>query len=64
MHYACKEMSKANLIERKGVKGVMREREILARLNCSCIVSLHLAFQDEEYLYMVCPRCFYGLISL
>ncbi len=53
--YACKEMSKTSLISDKAVQFAFKEKNILSRLNCPTIVSLHWAIQDEENLYMVMP---------
>ena len=51
--FAMKEMSKATIIDRKTVKSVLVERDILSTISHPFIVNLHFAFQDNDKLYLV-----------
>lgn len=52
-HYALKEMNKAKIIDKKSVKSIKYERELLEKLHHSYIVNMHYAFQDYDNLYLV-----------
>ncbi|XXQ31075.1 G protein-coupled receptor kinase [Plasmodiophora brassicae] len=51
--YACKEMSKDKVYERKRERLLQNERHFLTRVNHPFIVGLHYAFQDKTNLYFV-----------
>lgn len=51
--YAMKYMSKAACIEKDAVRNVLREMDILMRLDYSFLVNLWFTFQDEEDLFVV-----------
>ena len=51
--FAMKVMHKLRIISKNSVNSVMNERKILESLKFSFIVSMHYAFQDREYLYLV-----------
>ena len=53
MIFAMKEMSKARIIDRKSVKSIIVERDILSKLNHPFIVNLHFSFQDSDKLYLI-----------
>jgi serum/glucocorticoid-regulated kinase 2 len=48
-----KEMSKARIINKRSIKSVINERQILAQLHNRHLVNMHFAFQDKENLYLV-----------
>ena len=52
-YYALKLMSKVKIIDKKSIKSVNSERELLSKLYHPFIVNMHYAFQDNEYLYLV-----------
>ena len=52
-HYALKQMSKVKIIDKKSIKSINSERELLSELYSPFIVNMHYAFQDKEYLYLV-----------
>ena len=51
--FAMKEMSKARIIDRKSVKSILAEREILSQMNHPFIINLHFSFQDSDKLYLI-----------
>lgn len=51
--FAMKQMSKARIINKRSVKSVINERQILAQLQNNHIVNMHYAFQDRDNLYLV-----------
>ena len=53
MLFAMKEMSKARIIDRKSVKSIIIERDILSKLNHPFIINLHFSFQDQDKLYLI-----------
>ena len=53
MTYALKEMSKLKVIDKKSIKSINSERELLSKLHHPFIVNMHYAFQDNENLYLV-----------
>ena len=52
-YYALKQMSKVKIIDKKSIKSINSERELLSELYSPFIVNMHYAFQDKEYLYLV-----------
>ena len=46
-------MSKVKIIDKKSIKSINSERELLSQLYSPFIVNMHYAFQDKEYLYLV-----------
>ena len=46
-------MSKVKIIDKKSIKSINSERELLSELYSPFIVNMHYAFQDKEYLYLV-----------
>jgi len=53
--YALKTITKRQLIESGQVKGVMREKQIMASLQHTFILPLVGAFQDDDFLYLLLP---------
>ena len=51
--YAMKYMSKARMIRKETVYNVLREQEMLIKIDHSNIVKLWFTFQDEEDVFMV-----------
>ena len=51
--FAMKEMSKARILNKRSVKSVMNERQILTSLHNPFLVNMYYAFQDRENLYLV-----------
>ena len=51
--YAMKEMSKKKIIDKKSIKSILNERDLLARMNHPFIVNMHFAFQDNDNVYLV-----------
>ena len=51
--YALKEMSKLKVIDKKSIKSINSERELLSKLHHPFIVNMHYAFQDNENLYLI-----------
>ncbi|CCK72052.1 putative serine/threonine protein kinase KIN82 KNAG_0I02670 [Huiozyma naganishii CBS 8797] len=58
--YAMKIFSKKDMIERKKVKRILAEQEILATSNHPFIVTLYHSFQTEDYLYLCMEYCLGG----
>lgn len=58
--YAMKILNKKEMIERKKVKRVLAEQEILATANHPFIVSLYHSFQSEDHLYLCMEYCMGG----
>ncbi|KAG0340527.1 hypothetical protein BG004_006363, partial [Podila humilis] len=50
--YALKYISKAQVIKMDAVRNILRERQILERLDHVFLVNMRFAFQDDEYMYM------------
>ena len=46
-------MSKVKIIDKKSIKSINSERELLSKLYHPFIVNMHYAFQDDKYLYLV-----------
>jgi CRP-like cAMP-binding protein len=53
--YALKTITKRQLIDAGQVKGVMREKQIMASLEHPFILPLVGSFQDENFLYLLLP---------
>ena len=53
--YALKTITKRQLIESGQVKGVMREKQIMACIEHPFILPLVGSFQDEDFLYLLLP---------
>lgn len=51
--YAMKKLKKSEMLRRGQVEHVKAERNLLAEVDCNCIVKLYCSFQDEEYLYLI-----------
>lgn len=51
--YAMKEMLKARVMAKKSIESVMKELELMVRINSNFIVNVHWAFHDNESLYLV-----------
>ncbi|KAK8936320.1 Serine/threonine-protein kinase AtPK1/AtPK6 [Platanthera zijinensis] len=51
--YAMKKLRKSEMLRRGQVEHVRSERNILAEVDCNCIVRLYCSFQDNEFLYLV-----------
>ena len=52
-YYALKEMSKARIIQKKSIKSVMNEKNILCHLKNDFIVNMKRSFQDRDNLYLL-----------
>ena len=46
-------MSKVKVIDKKSIKSINSERELLSKLYHPFIVNMYYAFQDDKYLYLV-----------
>ena len=46
-------MSKVKIIDKKSIKSINSERDLLSELYSPYIVNMYYAFQDKEYLYLV-----------
>ena len=51
--YAMKEMLKARVMSKKSIESVMKELELMCRINSDFIVNVHWAFHDDLNLYLV-----------
>jgi serine/threonine protein kinase len=51
--YALKEMRKVRVIDKRSVKNINHEKEILSKINHPFIVNMHYSFQDYDNLYLV-----------
>ena len=52
-YYALKEMSKLKIIDKKSIKSIKSELELLSNMESPYIVNMHFAFQDTENLYLI-----------
>ena len=52
-YYALKEMSKLKIIDKKSIKSIKSELELLSNMESPYIVNMHFAFQDKENLYLI-----------
>lgn len=53
--YALKTISKRQLIDAGQVKGVLREKQIMASIEHTFILPLNGSFQDDDFLYLLIP---------
>ena len=44
---------KSKLIDKKCVKAIIKERNLMSKINHPFIVNMHFSFQDNHYLYMI-----------
>lgn len=51
--YAMKEMLKARVMAKKSIESVMKELELMCKIDSDFIVNVHYAFHDVEFLYLV-----------
>ena len=51
--YAMKEMLKARVMAKKSIESVMKELELMCKIDSDSIVNCQYAFHDEQYLYLV-----------
>ena len=51
--YAMKEMLKARVMSKKSIESVMKELELMCKIESDFIVNVHWAFHDVEHLYLV-----------
>ena len=51
--FAMKTFLKSKIIDKKCVKSIIKERNLLSRINHPFIVNMHFSFQDNHYLYMI-----------
>ena len=51
--FAMKIFSKSKLIDKKCVKSIIKERNLIAKINHPFIVNMHFSFQDNHYLYII-----------
>ena len=52
--YAMKKMYKIEIIDKKCEKDILIELSLLSRIHHPFIVNIHFAFQDSDYLYLIC----------
>lgn len=52
-YYALKEMKKALILQKKSIKSVLNEREILGKLKNPFLVNMKKSFQDKKNLYLL-----------
>ena len=50
---AMKEMLKARVAAKKSIESVMKELELMVKINSDFIVNIHWAFHDHECLFLV-----------
>ena len=53
IYFAMKEMSKKAILDKKSIKGILYERELLSKMNHPFLVNMHFSFQDNNYIYIV-----------
>lgn len=51
--FAMKRLLKSRIIDKKFIKGIIRERNLLSKMNHPFLVNMYFSFQDNHYLYMV-----------
>ena len=51
--YAMKEMLKARVMAKKSVESVIKELELMCKINSNFIVNVQYAFHDRDTLYLV-----------
>ena len=50
--FAMKKMSKTKIIDKRSVRSVNAERDLLEIMNHPFIINMHFSFQDNDYLYI------------
>ena len=55
--YAIKILKKQHILERSQEAQIMREKEILAKIDHPFLIKLKMSFQDERKLYFVMEYC-------
>ena len=48
-----KRILKNKIIDKKFIKGIIKERNLLSKLDHPFLVNMHFSFQDKQYLYMI-----------
>ena len=48
-----KRLLKSKIIDKKFIKGIIKERNLLSKMNHPFLVNMHFSFQDNRYLYMI-----------
>ena len=48
-----KRILKNKIIDKKFIKGIIKERNLLSKLDHPFLVNMHFSFQDNQYLYMI-----------
>nr|XP_040016271.1 cGMP-dependent protein kinase 2 [Gasterosteus aculeatus aculeatus]XP_040016272.1 cGMP-dependent protein kinase 2 [Gasterosteus aculeatus aculeatus] len=61
-YYAMKRVSKKHIVAKRQEEHMLFEKKILKATQCNFIVSLHAAFKDTRYIYMVMEFCVGGEI--
>ena len=51
--FAMKSFLKSKLIDKKCVKSIIKERNLMSKINHPFIINMHFSFQDNHYLYMI-----------
>ena len=51
--FAMKRLLKSKIIDKKCIKAIIKERNLLSKLNHPFLVNMHFSFQDNHYLYMI-----------
>lgn len=51
--FAMKRLLKSRVIDKKCIKGIIKERNLLSKINHPFLVNMHFSFQDNHYLYMI-----------
>lgn len=51
--YAMKEMLKARVMAKKSIESVIKELELMCKINSDFIVNVHWAFHDDKNLFLV-----------
>ena len=53
MEFAMKRILKSKIIDKKFTKEIIKERNLMSKLNHPFLVNMHFSFQDNQYLYMI-----------
>ena len=51
--FAMKKILKTKIIDKKFIKGIIKERDLLSKLNHPFLVNMHFSFQNNQYLFMI-----------
>ena len=51
--FAMKSFLKSKLIDKKCVKSIIKEINLMSKINHPFIINMHFSFQDNHYLYMI-----------